>query len=74
MRAGDFTLYNAEAGCVPTTYKAGQSFVDAGFGNVHIGRNEAPVGNVELYVIYLAPAGAGVRIDAAKPAASTCSF
>jgi quercetin dioxygenase-like cupin family protein len=74
VRTGEFTLYNAEAGCTPTTYKAGQSFVDAGFGNVHIGRNEAPAGNVELYVVYLAPAGAGVRIDAPKPAASTCNF
>ena len=74
VRSGEFTLYNAEAGCAPTTYKAGQSFVDAGFGNVHIGRNEAPAGNVELYVVYLTPAGAGVRIDAPKPTASTCNF
>ncbi|MGZ8782700.1 MAG: hypothetical protein ACXWZB_04295 [Gaiellaceae bacterium] len=74
VRAGEFTLYNAEAGCRPTTYTSGQSFVDAGFGNVHIGRNEAPAGNVELYVVYLTPAGAGVRIDAPKPAASTCGF
>ena len=74
VRSGEFTLYNAEAGCTPTTYKAGQSFVDAGFGNVHIGRNEAPAGNVELYVVYLAPAGAGVRVDAPKPATSTCAF
>ena len=73
VRTGDFTLYNAEAGCRGTTYKAGQSFVDAGFGNVHIGRNEGPA-NVELYVVYLTPAGAGVRIDAPKPAVSTCSF
>jgi len=73
VRSGDFTLYSAEAGCRATTYKAGQSFVDAGFGNVHIGRNESPT-NVELYVVYLAPAGAGVRIDAPKPAASTCGF
>ena len=74
VRSGEFTLYSSEAGCTPTTYKAGQSFVDAGFGNVHIGRNEAPAGNVELYVVYLAPAGAGVRIDAPKPMASTCAF
>jgi quercetin dioxygenase-like cupin family protein len=74
VRSGEFTLYSAAAGCTGTTYKAGQSFVDAGFGNVHIARNEAPVGNVELYVLYLTPAGAGVRIDAPKPAASTCTF
>lgn len=74
VRSGEFTLYGSATGCTATTYKAGQSFVDAGFGNVHIGRNEAPAGNVELYVVYLTPAGAGVRIDAPKPAASTCNF
>lgn len=74
VRSGEFTLYGSNAGCAATTYRAGQSFVDAGFGNVHIGRNEAPAGNVELYVVYLTPAGAGVRIDASKPTASTCGF
>ena len=73
VRVGDFTLYNAEAGCQGTTYRAGQIFVDAGFGNVHIGRNEGPA-NVELYVVYLTPAGAGIRIDAPKPTTSTCGF
>jgi quercetin dioxygenase-like cupin family protein len=76
VKSGEFTLYNArDAGCSGTTYKAGQSFVDEGFGNVHIGRNEGAT-NLELYVVYFAPAPAGqpVRIDAAKPAASTCSF
>lgn len=45
------------------------SFVDRGFGNVHIGRSEGN-GNVELWAVYLAPAPAGqpLRIDAAKAA------
>lgn len=73
VRAGGLTFYDAKAGCQGTTYRAGQSFVDAGFGNVHIGRNEGPA-NVKLYVVYLTPAGSGVRIDAPKPASSTCSF
>ena len=74
VRSGALTLYNAKAGCEGTTHKAGQSFVDAGFGNVHIARNEAPAGNVDLVVLYLTPAGAGVRIDAPVPATSTCGF
>ncbi len=76
VRSGSFTLYNgADSACRPTVYTAGQSFVDAGFGNVHIGRNEGPT-NVDLYVVYIAPSPAGqaVRIDAAKPATSTCGF
>ena len=74
VRSGAITLYNATAGCSGTTYRAGQSFVDKGFGNVHIARNEAPAGNVDLYVLYLTPAGAGVRIDTPTPTASTCGF
>ena len=72
VKSGDFTLYD-DKGCTGTTFKAGQSFVDAGFGHVHIGRNEGAT-NVELYVLYLTPAAGPLRIDAAKPAASTCSF
>ncbi len=76
VKSGDFTLYEGSAAsCQGTVYKTGQSFIDQGFGNVHIGRNEGTA-NVELYVFYLAPAPAGqpVRIDATKPAASTCAF
>lgn len=76
VKSGEFTLYQGDdASCRGTTYKGGQSFVDEGFGHVHIGRNEGAA-NVELYVVYLVPgpAGQAPRIDAAKPSASACSF
>jgi len=76
VKSGEFTVYEGrDSSCRGTVYKAGQSFVDRGFGNVHLGRNEGN-GNVELWVMYLAPAPAGqaVRIDAAKPAGSSCNF
>ena len=70
----EFTLYDGDdKNCRGTTYKAGQSFVDSGFGHVHIGRNEG-ASNVEFYAVYLAPAPAGqpLRIDA--PSSGNCSF
>jgi hypothetical protein len=76
VKSGAITLYNAtDTSCTGTTYAAGQSFVDQGFGNVHVRRNEGAAA-LELYVVYLAPTPAGqpVRIDAAKPTTSTCSF
>lgn len=76
IKSGEFTLYDAsDPTCRGTVYEAGQSFVDEGFGHVHIGRNEGTT-NAELYVVYIAPAPAGqaVRIDAAKPTTSTCPF
>jgi quercetin dioxygenase-like cupin family protein len=72
VKSGEFTLYDGR-GCKGATFKAGQSFVDKGFGHVHIGRNEGS-SNVELYVVYITPAGGPLRIDAARPAASTCAF
>ena len=74
VKSGEFTLYDGDdKDCHGTTYKAGQSFVDAGFGHVHVGRNEG-ASNVEFYVVYLAPAPAGqpLRIDAPSP--GNCSF
>lgn len=73
VKSGEFTLYNKGATCTGTTYKAGQSFIDRGFGNVHIGRNESAA-NVELYVVYLVPqpVGQSPRIDA--PAPGNCNF
>lgn len=76
VKSGELTLYEGkDSSCRGTVYKAGQSFVDRGFGNVHIARNEGN-GNVEVWVMYLAPAPAGqsVRIDAAKPSGSSCNF
>lgn len=73
VKSGTFTLYEGDdPSCTGRTYGAGQSFVDAGYGNVHIGRNEGTV-NAELWVAYLdVPVGGGFRIDA--PAPGNCPF
>ena len=64
--------------CTGTTYSVGPGdpvgkvFVDAGYGHVHIGRNEGST-NTELYVTYLdVPVGAAPRIDAPNP--GSCGF
>lgn len=53
--------------CVTQTFSAGQSFVDAGHGHVHIARNLGTV-PAEVWVTYtgVPPAGA-FRLDAADP-------
>lgn len=74
VKSGELTLYDGnDKNCRGTTYKAGQSFVDSGFGHVHLARNEG-ASNAEFYPVYLAPAPAGqpLRIDAPSP--GTCSF
>lgn len=73
VKSGAFTLYQADdRTCTGKTYVAGQAFVDAGYGNVHIGRNEGST-NVELWVAYLdVPVGGAFRIDA--PAPGNCPF
>jgi quercetin dioxygenase-like cupin family protein len=73
VRSGAFTLYeDDDRACTGRTYGAGQAFVDAGYGNVHIGRNEGTT-NAELWVVYLdVPVGGAFRIDA--PAPGNCPF
>ena len=70
---GSFTLYDAEdESCTGTTYSPGQVFVDAGYGNVHFGRNESS-SNTELFVTYLdVPVGTAPRLDAPDP--GNCGF
>ena len=73
VKSGEFTLYQADdPSCTGRTYGAGESFVDAGYGNVHIGRNEG-TSSLELWVTYLdVPVGGAFRIDA--PAPENCPF
>jgi quercetin dioxygenase-like cupin family protein len=73
VKSGAFTLYEGDdRSCTGQTYTVGQSFVDEGYGNVHIGRNEGAA-NVELWVVYLdVPVGGPFRIDA--PAPGNCPF
>jgi quercetin dioxygenase-like cupin family protein len=73
VKSGEFTLYEGDdRSCTGRTYRAGESFIDRGYGNVHIGRNEGTT-NVELWVAYLdVPVGGAFRIDAAAP--GNCTF
>ncbi len=71
VKAGAITFYDADdPTCSPTTYHAGDSFVDEG-NDTHIGRNE---GSVELIVVTIrfVPVGVAPRIDQPKP--GTCAF
>lgn len=65
--AGELTLYNETDPCAGTTYPAGTAFVDPGFGNVHIARNEG-TSPVTVRVQYVQPDGSTVRIDVPAPA------
>jgi len=75
VQSGALTLYEADdRRCQGTTHGAGTSFLDHGYGNVHIGRNEGTL-NVVLWVTYLdVPIGGGVRIDVADPKIAACNF
>ncbi len=71
VKAGAITFYNAaDPTCSPTTYHAGDSFVDEG-NDSHIGRNE---GTQELIVVTIrfVPDGAAPRID--QPSPGNCPF
>jgi predicted metal-dependent enzyme (double-stranded beta helix superfamily) len=53
--------------CETESFSAGQAFVDAGHGHVHIGRNLGTT-PVELWVTFTGvPPGGAFRIDAADP-------
>lgn len=67
VKSGKLTIYDADPGCSKHDYGAGLVYVDPGYGDVHIGRNET-AGNTELQVIYLdVPIGGAFRLDAADP-------
>lgn len=74
VKSGTLSIYDSDdPTCTPHRYDAGDTYVDPGYGHVHIGRNEGSV-PVEIIVTYVdVPAGGGpVRIDAAAP--DTCVF
>jgi hypothetical protein len=69
--AGTMTFYESDdPTCAPIVRSAGQAYLDAGE-HAHIARNEsgAPAENI---VVYLAPQGAALRIDAPDP--GNCPF
>jgi quercetin dioxygenase-like cupin family protein len=70
--SGTMTFYDADdPACSPTSYTAGDTFIDRGSGHVHIARNEGAT-DVLLYATYLVPVGAVIRTDAPDP--GTCPF
>jgi quercetin dioxygenase-like cupin family protein len=74
IKSGTLTIYDStDRSCTPQTYNAGDTYVDPGYGHVHIGRNEGTV-PLEILVTYIdVEAGGGpVRIDAANP--GNCPF
>ncbi|MFN2571713.1 MAG: cupin domain-containing protein [Gemmatimonadales bacterium] len=69
--SGTMTFYMSDdPTCAPMVRTAGQGYLDVG-AHPHIARNEssAPAENI---VVYMAPQGATLRIDAADP--GTCPF
>ena len=69
--SGTMTFYESDdPTCTPIVKTAGQGYLDAGE-HAHIARNETslPAQNV---VTYLAPPGAAIRIDEARP--GNCPF
>ncbi len=69
VKSGQLSFYDGEdPSCTVRTYSAGQAFIDRGQGHVHIGRNESPSENLELWSTYLdVPPGEAFRIDAPNP-------
>jgi quercetin dioxygenase-like cupin family protein len=69
VRSGTLTIYDAtNRHCEGRTYRAGQVYVEPGYGHAHVGRNESRTKALELVVTYLGvPLGGGVRIDADAP-------
>lgn len=69
VKAGTLTIYDADdPTCTARAFHAGDTYIDPGYGHVHIGRNEGSV-PLEIVVTYVdVPAGGGaVRIDAPDP-------
>lgn len=71
VKSGTFTSYTLKDPCTPHDYPAGSVYIDPGYGNVHIARNNGTTA-LEIEVTYLdVPVGAPFRTDEAAPA--TCA-
>src|SRR5919108_2628785 len=69
--SGSLTYQDADAKrCNNVAYRAGEGFVDRGFGHVH--RAIAGAGGVDFYVVYLLPPGTSTHVIPAS-APSECS-
>lgn len=73
IKSGTFTTYDAnDPDCSPHVYRAGQVYVDHGYGHNHIARNEGSV-PLELHITYIdVPVGQAFRTD--EPATGNCPF
>lgn len=67
---GEVTVYESSL-CTPIRYHAGEGFVDAGGGHVHLIRNESGA-PAETVAVQFVPEGATRRIDAPQP--NNCNF
>jgi quercetin dioxygenase-like cupin family protein len=74
IKSGELTLYDGDdETCTGRTFSAGQAFIDAGQGHVHLARNPSDSVNTEVWVTYFdVPIGEGIRIDEAAP--GNCPF
>ena len=70
VTVGTITAYDDEM-CTPHVYNAGEGFVDAGDGDVHLLRNESGA-VAETVAVQFVAAGAARRIDAPQP--NNCNF
>ena len=69
VKTGSLAIYSSDdPACAPQIYTAGQSFIDAGQGHVHLGVNPSSTDNTDLWVTYFdVPPGQPFRIDAVDP-------
>ena len=73
VTSGTVTAYDGDdPGCTPHVYTAGQSFVDAGGGHVHLIRNESATQVATGVAVQLIPAGATRTTPVAPP--RNCPF
>jgi hypothetical protein len=73
VKTGTMTFYESDdLQCNPIIRSAGQGFLDTGE-HAHIARNESGA-MAENVVVYMAPPGAALRIDAPDPENPNCPF
>jgi quercetin dioxygenase-like cupin family protein len=61
VKSGTFRL--TESDCSWADYSAGQTAVDQGGGDAHVGTNPSSTTDTELSITYLLPPGGAARID-----------
>jgi len=68
VKTGTVTFYNQY--CSPTVHIAGTSFVEAAGDGPGLARNESSTDPAVVYVTYIVPVGAALRIDDPNPGCS----